>query len=242
MKVIIFADIHANLTAFEAVLLDIEKRYTPDAFISLGDFIDYGMRSNEIIERMKQINKPILANLKGNHEKALIDGELSRFSSDRGRVMSTYTRDHLTQASIDYIRNVMEGAQKEIVIDGKKVLMLHGDIADSYWGKLTPAQTQDEAYAEYDYVLSGHIHQPFKIETFFKADNPTMRNLKRTVFINPGSVGQPRNHNANAQYVYLDFESGETHFNAVPYKFEEEQKLFPKEIDKFYSERLKYGI
>lgn len=242
MKVIIFADIHANLTAFEAVLADIENRYTPDAFISLGDFIDYGMRSNEIIERMKQIKTPLLANLKGNHEKALIDGELSRFTSDRGRVMSTYTRDHLKQASIDYINNVMEEPRKEVVIDGKKVLMLHGDIADPYWGKLTPAKIQDEAYAEYDYVLSGHIHQPFKIETFFKADNPTMRNQKRTVFINPGSVGQPRNHNANAQYVYLDFESGETHFNSVPYDYEEEQKLFPDEIDKFYSERLKYGI
>ena len=242
MKVVVFADIHANLTAFEAVLADIEKRYTADAFISLGDFIDYGMRSNEIIERMKQIKTPLLANLKGNHEKALIDGELSRFSSDRGRVMSTYTRNHLTQSSIDYINNVMEGPRKEIVIDGYKVLLLHGDIDDPYWGKLTSAKTQDEAYAEYDYVLSGHTHQPFKIETFFKVDNPVMRNQKRTIFINPGSVGQPRNLNPCAQYVYLDFATGETHFNSVPYNYEEEQRLFPEEIDKFFSERLKYGV
>lgn len=242
MKVIIFADIHANLTAFEAVLADIEKKYTPDAFICLGDLIDYGMRSNEIIERMKQMQVPLLANLKGNHEKALIDGELSRFSSDRGRVISTYTRNHLTQASIDYINHKMEEPHREIEIDGQKVLLLHGDIEDPYWGKLTPAKTQNEAYAEYDYVLSGHIHQPHKIETFFPTDNPTMRNQKRTVFINPGSVGQPRNHNANAQYVYLDFESSETHFCSVPYNYEEEQKLFPEEIDSFYSERLKYGI
>lgn len=44
MKVILFADIHANLSAFEAVLADIEKHYQPDAMISLGDFIDYGMQ------------------------------------------------------------------------------------------------------------------------------------------------------------------------------------------------------
>lgn len=74
MKVILFADIHANLSAFEAVLADIEKHYQPDAMISLGDFIDYGMRSNEIIERIQTVNIPLLANLKGNHEKALIDG------------------------------------------------------------------------------------------------------------------------------------------------------------------------
>lgn len=242
MKVIIFADIHANLTAFEAVLADIEKRYKPDAFISLGDFIDYGMRSNEIIERIQQVNVPLLANLKGNHEKALIDCDLSHFSSDRGRVMSTYTREHLTEASINYINNVMQEPRQELVIDGYTVLLLHGDINDPYWGKLTPTKTQDEKYKDYDYVFSGHIHQPFKIDTFFKADNPIMRNQKRTTFINPGSVGQPRNQNPCAQYVYIDFATGETHFNAVPYNFEVEQKLFPKEIDKFYSERLKYGI
>lgn len=242
MKVILFADIHANLTAFEAVLDDIEVRYVPDAFISLGDFIDYGMRSNEIIERIQKVNVPLLANLKGNHEKALIDGELSRFSSERGREMSTYTRNHLTESSIDYINNVMQEPRQELIIDGYKVLLLHGDIYDPYWGKLDPAKTQDEKYKDFDYVLSGHIHQSFKIDAYFKTDNPQMRNQKRTTFINPGSVGQPRNQNPYAQYVYLDFETGETHFNTVPYNVEEEQKLFPKEIDIFYSERLKYGI
>jgi len=42
--------------------------------------------------------------------------------------------------------------------------------------------------------------------------------------------------------VYINFETGETHFNAVPYDIEAEQSLFPKEIDTFYSERLKFGI
>ena len=58
MKLVLFADIHANLTAFEAVLLDIGKRYKPDAMISLGDFIDYGMRSNEIIECIQKVECP----------------------------------------------------------------------------------------------------------------------------------------------------------------------------------------
>lgn len=242
MKVIILADIHANLTAFEAVLTDIEKRYSPDAFICLGDLIDYGMRSNEIIERIQNVGVPMLANQKGNHEKAIIDGDLSRFSSDRGRVMSTYTRNHLTDASIAYINDVMQEPCQKLNVDGYKVLLLHGDIDDPYWGKLTPAKTLDERYSDYDFVLSGHIHQPFKIDTFFKTDNPLMRNQKRTTFINPGSVGQPRNQNPRAQYVYLDFETGETHFNAVAYNIEDEQRLFPEEIDNFYSERLKYGI
>ena len=242
MKLILFSDIHANLTALEAVLRDIDDRYKPDAIISLGDFIDYGMRSNEIIERIQHMKFPLFANLKGNHEKALMDGDLSRFSSERGKVMSIYTRKNLTKASIDYINNMMQEPMQELEIDGVKILLLHGDIDDPYWGKLTPSKVQDDRYRFYDYVFSGHIHQSFKIDAYFIVDNPLMRNQKRTTFINPGSVGQPRNQNPCAQYVYIDIKTGETHFNTVPYDIKEEQKLFPKEIDKFYSERLKYGI
>ena len=242
MKIILFSDIHANLTAFEAVLDDINKRYNPDGIISLGDFIDYGMRSNEIIERIQKIKIPIFANLRGNHERALIDGDLSHFSSERGKVMSVYTRNHLTQSSIDYINNVMQEPKQELEIDGYKILLVHGDIDNPYWGKLNPKNIQEEKYCKYDYVLSGHIHQPFKFDIYTKTDNPIMRNMKRTTFINPGSVGQPRNQNPCAQYVYMDFKSGETHFNTVPYNIEEEQKLYPEEIDKFYCERLKFGI
>lgn len=242
MKIVILADIHANLSALDAVLADVEARYRPDALISLGDLIDYGMRSNEVIERIQNIKMPLMANLQGNHEKALLDCDLSRFSSDRGRAMSTYTREHLTAASLDYIRDVMQDPKQELTIDGHRVLLLHGDIEDPFWGKLTPEKTRDERYKEFDYVLSGHTHMPFKTETFFKDDNPTLRNQKRTVFINPGSVGQPRNQNPCAQYVYIDFATGETHFNAVAYDIEAEQKLFPAEVDAFYSGRLKYGI
>lgn len=242
MKAIIFSDIHANLTAFKAVLTDINSKYTPDLFISLGDLIDYGMRSNEIIEEIKKIDKPILANLRGNHEKAIVDGELSKFSSERGKIISRYTKNHLTDESISYIKTVMEEPSKEIYIKGNRILLLHGDIKDPYWGKLIPEKTNDEMYREYDYVFSGHTHIPFKVEVFFEDYNPTLRNQKKTVFINPGSVGQPRNLNANAQYVFIDFVTGETHFNSVPYNIEVEQNLFPIEIDTFYSERLKFGI
>ena len=242
MKIIVFSDIHANITAFDAVLDDIKKKYSPDAYISLGDLIDYGMRSNEIIERIQQIERPLLANIKGNHEKALIDGDLSKFSSDRGRKMFEYTRNHLNSDSLLYIKNVMQDSFQVYEIDGYRVLLVHGNIEDHYWGKLTYDNLNNERYIEFDYVLSGHIHQPFKIDYFYKVNNPLMRNMKRTTFINPGSVGQPRNQNPRAQYVYIDFITGDVHFNAVQYAINEEQKLFPKYIDNFYCERLKYGI
>ena len=156
--------------------------------------------------------------------------------------MSMFTRDKLTQSSMHYIKHIMEEPMRELVVDNRKILLLHGDIDNPYWGKLTPSKINDPRYSPYDYVFCGHTHHTFKVEAYFEVDDPVMRNQKRTTFINPGSVGQPRNHNPHAQYVYIDILTGETHFNTVSYNIDEEQRLYPDEIDKFYSERLKYGI
>ena len=47
-KLIILSDIHANLTALLAVLDDAFSKYQPDAIVSLGDIVNYGMRPIEV--------------------------------------------------------------------------------------------------------------------------------------------------------------------------------------------------
>lgn len=129
-----------------------------------------------------------------------------------------------------------------INLSGKNILFLHGDIADPYWGKLLPEKIHDIRYSTYDYVFSGHTHQPHYMESYFKVDRPDLRNKKKTVFINPGSVGQPRNQNPRAQYVYIEVDSGSVHFNAVSYDIESERNLYPDGIDPFYKDRILTGI
>ncbi len=65
---------------------------------------------------------------------------------------------------------------------------------------------------------------------------------KKTIFINPGSIGQPRNLNPMAQAAVLDFETEELHFFKAGYNITEEQKDFADSVDIFYKERLWYGI
>ena len=55
-------------------------------------------------------------------------------------------------------------------------------------------------------------------------------------------MGQPRNHNPYAQYVYIDIINGLVHFNAVPYNVKLEQALYPENIDPFYKNRILIGI
>lgn len=244
-KLIVISDIHGNLSALNSVIKDFEARhYCPDALVVLGDNINYGMRPNSVISVLEELSKryDILVNLSGNHEKALIDGDTTHFSTERGKQVLDYTRSVVTAQSLSYIKRLTTKGFMECEINGKKILFIHGSISDPFWGKLDRLTMDDERYAEYDYVISGHSHIPHMTEFFFKSDRQDYRNKKRTIFLNPGSVGQPRNHNPRAQYLYMDLSSETFHFNSVEYDVESEQALYTGEIDNFYSERLNKGI
>lgn len=86
MKVLIISDIHGNKNAFQAVLDRTGHSQDIKACILLGDIIDYGMHSNEVVQMVKNMPYSIVCNICGNHEEAVLRDEYSRFSSDRGRI------------------------------------------------------------------------------------------------------------------------------------------------------------
>lgn len=242
MKVLLLSDIHGNKTAFQAVLDQAAKFPSIAACINLGDIIDYGMHSNEVIEMARHLPYQMICNIRGNHEDAIIREDYSRFSSERGRESARYTRSILTQESWDYIRNEMtDSGKQEFTLAGKRCLAVHGSLADEYWTSLKPEEALAE-YSGYDYVFSGHSHQPFLVERFYPCEDARRRNKKKVTFINPGSVGQPRNLSSMAQFVVLDVESEEVSFEKVKYDIAEEQAAYHGQVDDFYRERLKWGV
>jgi diadenosine tetraphosphatase ApaH/serine/threonine PP2A family protein phosphatase len=76
----------------------------------------------------------------------------------------------------------------------------------------------------------------------FDCKDESVRNKNFVTFINPGSVGQPRNHNPNAQYVYFNPIENIIHFNSVKYDIDAEAKLYDGTMDEFYKIRLYKGI
>ena len=109
-------------------------------------------------------------------------------------------------------------------------------------GQLSRPGQDLREYKKYDYVFSGHSHLPHIFGEYYYVDNIEYRNKKRTMFINPGSVGQPRNHNPRAQFVLWDTETDEFKMCAVDYNIEREQKAFSDKIDSFYKKRLLTGV
>lgn len=245
-KYLILSDIHGNFSALGAVKRDCKNEIF-DGVIHLGDCIDYGMRSNEVIEELRHMEDcswsgKFIVNLWGNHEKLAIDNDLERLSSDRGRVMANYTRKRLTETSFDYIRNHMNpNGYKAFELEGLDALAIHGSYDDCYWKAILPDNLHGD-YCNYDIVFSGHSHYPHYFIHFYDVKNETLRNKKAVIFINPGSVGQPRNQNPCAQYAVLYLPSKRIELRAVKYNVEYEQSLFTGEVDAFYKIRLEKGI
>lgn len=236
MKIAIFSDIHANLTALHTVLDHCFSKYSKDtSIIHLGDCIDYGMRPNEVIDELYGLKSNIIGNIKGNHEQALLKKENNKFSSERGVQANAYTKSILNSKAKKFI-NSMQDSPYVIDIAHKKILLVHGDLEDFYWGKMNENERCKKQYLEYDYVFSGHTH----ISSL--SYNVHRGNGHRTVFINPGSIGQPRNCNTCAQYAVVDLFSASVYFEAVPYDYEKEQILYKGQIHNYYKERLSKGI
>ena len=242
MKLIILSDIHANLTALKAVLKDIQMRKLENIkFVLLGDTINYGLRPNETINILKGLDTEVA--IAGNHEMALLGVQDDRFSSPRGREILEVTKSIISKENIVYIDENFSKDYVTKAIDGKQFLFIHGALDDKYWGTINLNNMQDERYKKYDVVISGHSHKPHFVEIFFEDNNPEKRNKKRTVFINPGSVGQPRNHSSESQYAIVDTKTLEVTFAKVKYDVVSEQKVFDKyQVDSFYKIRLGDGV
>ena len=241
MKLLILSDIHANISALNAVLNDV-KTYNIDKIILLGDHIDYCMRPNETIEILKNLPGKADVNIWGNHEKAIFDEQLERFSSDRGRDFSRYTSNILNENSKNYLLNDMfTQGYSEKTYNEKYFLFIHGSLEDVFWKSIS-YESANENYLKYDFVVSGHSHRPNYFEKYFSFNNADTRGKKRVVFINPGSVGQPRNHNPRACYAIIDTITESVHLNSTDYDIKAEQSLYVPEIDEFYKTRLEKGI
>lgn len=240
---IILSDIHANLTALNAVINDFKQKYPEerDVFI-LGDIIDYGMRPNECIETIIELSKSYNLNgILGNHENAILLDNYDNFSENRGVLSAKETSKMISENSKNFLNTLEKTGMTIKYYNNKLVVYVHGSVDNLFWGTIT-TNVSIEHYKHYNFVISGHNHVSHYFKKHFETDNKTMRNKKFVTFINPGSVGQPRNHNSNAQYAYVDFKSETVHLNSVEYDITLEQNLYDGTLDNFYKERLNLGI
>jgi Predicted phosphoesterase len=243
----IISDIHANLPALEAVLADIEGRGI-DRIVCLGDVIGYGPDPAEcwrlILDRCRII-------IRGNHDQALGDREMSRFHP-RARNAIEWTRKRLLaepdgDAIVDAIVNLPRTAREG------RFLYVHGSPYGPTMDYLLPGDSFDRQrmareFSQVDlYAFNGHSHIPGVIVKGTRFMPPealegeSCKLMGRQAIVNVGSVGQPRDGNPKSCYVTID--GGAVHYHRVEYDAESvcERILRIPELDPFLGRRLLAG-
>jgi predicted phosphodiesterase len=203
MRILIVSDIHANLTALEAVLLEAGE---VDATWCLGDLVGYGPDPNECIARIRQL--PGLVCVLGNHDAAVLDQiDMDTFNHE-ARISIEKLHSVLTTESLDFLKKLPERA----VID--PVTLVHGSPRNPVWEYVLDLKTARTCFQYFNtpYCFIGHTHVPLVFQ-LASPEAPMEYKILETgeriilsgrAILNPGSVGQPRDHNPLASYAIFD--------------------------------------
>lgn len=241
-KYAVLSDIHGNLQALQSVYSDIKNKNV-DGVLLLGDLIDYGMQSNECVRYIRdQFQYPVLCNLWGNHERAIMLSDFAGFSSKRGTASAMRTAKKMECDVREFLdKCLVHDGYQVFDLDGFKCLAIHGSLENPYWKAVFPDQVNGD-YSGYDVVFSGHSHYSHMFTKFYRQDDEKMRNQHAVLFINPGSVGQPRNHHPQAQYAVFDTGTRAVDMRAVDYDVTQAMSYFDGSVDDFYKTRLDIGV
>lgn len=227
MRILVLSDIHANLTALETVINDAD---TVDAVWCLGDLVGYGPYPNECIRLVSSL--PNLICLLGNHDAAVLGRiDLDTFNYE-ARSSIQWTNTNLTPESIAFLRNLPE---KKVL---QEVTLVHGSPRNPVWEYL---MEKNNARENFDYFTTrlcfvGHTHLPatFILRDFgasvdrkvFHTDE--IEFLTERMIINPGSVGQPRDHDPRAAYGIFSSEDSSWEQRRVSYDVKHVQTVIER--------------
>ncbi|HEX8684633.1 MAG TPA: metallophosphoesterase family protein [Ardenticatenaceae bacterium] len=248
MRYLILSDIHANLTALNAVL-EAADLSTVDQVWCLGDVIGYGPDPNECVERVREVATVCLV---GNHDWAVLGKlDINDFNPEARRAV-LWTRDVLNDAAADYLGG-LEGRMDNVHPD---FTLAHASPRHPIWEYLLYPSTAAENFPHFTtrFCLVGHTHKPvifrqeqgqeevMALQPAINVPLPLARAEGVRFILNPGSVGQPRDNDPRAAYTIYDDEKGTLTYFRVPYDIEATQRRMEAAgLPERLVARLEYG-
>jgi diadenosine tetraphosphatase ApaH/serine/threonine PP2A family protein phosphatase len=242
VRIVVVADVHANLLALQAVLADAGAGGAIDAVWSLGDMVGYGPEPRQCLELLH--SHPLKA-IAGNHDLAasgaVTTDDFNPFAAEAAR----WTSLELSSGEKAWI-----DALPRTLIEGDFTLA-HGTLKDPVWEYLMDSEQAAEhlAVQTTPYGLVGHTHVPL----VFMEDEPSEAQEgapeggvvvlgPRRFVANLGSVGQPRDGDPRAAYGLLDTTARRLAFRRVEYDIEATQaKIVDAGLPFYLAERLSHG-
>lgn len=204
-KVAAISDIHGNLDAFKAVVMD-ARRLGADVFLNAGDAMGVGIYPKQVIQALRSA---MFLNVLGNVDLEILEQKLQNHIAEKSSIMQ-FTFKELTPSDLAYLQSL----PKELRLDigGKKVLLTHGtpdSINEHIYPNTSHRRLKEIASkANADFIITGHSHIQMK------------RKVGGVTFVNPGSVGRPADGDYRAEYAILRFNPFSLELRRVNYNVE----------------------
>lgn len=225
MRVVVLADVHANLVSLDAVLTDARSRGDFEQLWILGDIVGYGPRPNECVGRLKEFRHRALA---GNHDRAATGAITTKEFNPYAAAAVAWTADALLPETADYLSALPD------IVEAEDFTLVHGSLRDPTWEYVF---TADVAAAHLElqkttYSMVGHTHIPTVVEEragelpilTALADGESARLEDVRLVLNPGSSGQSRDGDPRVSYAVLDLEERTFTHHRVEYDVATTQK------------------
>jgi predicted phosphodiesterase len=221
MRVAIISDIHGNRHALEAVLRDIDGSAAEEIWC-LGDVVGYGAEPDACVELVRERAAVCLA---GNHDLAVTGDvaieDFSRAASEAVR----WTAATMRPENVEFLAGLEPSGERA------GIGLFHASPRDAVWEYVLSAllATLCLDAQEQRVCLIGHSHVALSFER--EGDEGSAVGELRPGgseaalasgewLLNPGSVGQPRDHDPRAAWMALDTQDWSASFRRCEYDIE----------------------
>jgi predicted phosphodiesterase len=212
MRLALISDIHANLPALDAVLVEIARRGDVDATYHLGDLVGYAPWPNEVVVRLRAAH---IDGVSGNYDSTVASDYKHcgcRYEDPRQEELShvsyAWTRAHVSSETKGLLGALPFRIDLRPLgghVAGPTITLVHGTPLNNvtYWTEDRPdsfcAKMAEAAGARAgDVIAFGHTHIPWH------------RVIGGVHFVNTGSVGRPKDGDWRAGFVVVDFDDSGT--------------------------------
>jgi predicted phosphodiesterase len=241
MRYGILSDIHSNFDALNAVINELDVLGI-DKLVCLGDIVGYGPSPNECCDLLRARGCLAIA---GNHDEAAVSGDADSFNS-LARAAIAWTKDELSEANREFLAHLPRELQFDSFVAVHGAPVFHFE----YILNVLDAQSAFERVSR-PVTFIGHTHIA---EVYFQDERGRTFHQKLSgggkiqvtpefrFIINPGSVGQPRDHNPQASFAYFDDVSRAIEVRRVTYDVGRVRELMETaNLPLQLSERLSIG-